>query len=173
MTEAESWLEQVNSDFAAANAVFDQEKASTYCQAISKYQQVVEKSINVIDAVLREQRILVNRAKAEHYPLKMINRLVRLPLRRKSDLATNMQRLFIRWGADIYDLCDLAPELPSKGELYQRNTEYPFQNADESWTAPSEPTSFTLAQVHRFEAVAINLRWEAQIIATAAKLNKL
>ncbi len=173
MTESEAWLKQVESDFAAAEAVFNPGKASTYCQSISKYQQVVEKSVNVIDAVLREQGILFQRAKAEHYPLKMINRLVRLSLRRESDLATNMQRLFTRWNADIYDLCDLAPALPLEGELYQRNTEYPFQNEDGTWTAPADTDSFTAAQVQRFSIVAKNLRKEAQLIVTAARLNKL
>lgn len=173
MTEAEAWLKQVESDFAAAEAVFDQGKACTYCQCISKYQQVVEKSINVIDAVLREQGLFDRRVKAQHYPLRMINRLVRLPLRQQSDLAANMQRLFTRWAADIYDLCDLAPELPLKGELYQRNTEYPFQNEDETWTAPADADSFTAAQVQRFSNVAKNLRREAQLIETAARLNKL
>ena len=128
MTEAEAWLTQVESDFAAAIAVFDQQNFSSYCQTISKYQQVVEKSINVIDAVLREQGVLQGRVKAEHYPLKMINRLVSLSQRQYLDLAANMQRIFHgRWYADIYDICQLAPKLPSVGQRYQQNTEYPYQ----------------------------------------------
>ncbi len=173
MTESEAWLLQVESDFAAANNVLDNEDPSTCCQSISKCQQVVEKSINVIDAVLREQGILNGRVKAQHYPLRMINRLVRLPIQKEPDLAANMKRLFIRWGGDIYDLCDLAPELPLKDELYQRNTEYPFQNEDETWTAPAAANSFTSDQVKRFIFTARNLRREAQEISTAAKLNKL
>ena len=153
-----------------AEAIFDQEKASAYCQSISKYQQVVEKSINAIDAVLREQSILFERAKAEHCPLRMINRLVNLSQRRHSDLASNRQRIFHeRWYADIYDLCALAPKLPLKDELYRRNTEYPFQNEDETWTSPAEINSFTLHQVQRFDNVARSLRREAQLIVTAAQ----
>ena len=172
MTEAEAWLEQVESDFAAAQRGFQGDDASSYCQAISKYQQVVEKSVNVIDAILREQGILLDRVQAEHYPLKMINRLVRLPLRQRPDLAANMSRIFTRWNSDIYDLCRLAPKLPPVGQRYQQNTEYPYQSEDMTWTAPAAKTSFTAAQVQRFSIVAKNLRREAQLIATAAKINK-
>jgi len=174
MTEAEAWLKQIESDFAAAAAVFNQEDASTYCQTISKYQQVVEKSINVIDAVLREQGVLLGRVKAEHYPLKMINRLVNLSQRQHSDLAANMSRIFRgRWYADIYDICRLAPKLPPPGARYQQNTEYPYQNDDMTWTAPAEAGSFKLDQVQRFGNVARSLRREAQLVVTAANLNEL
>jgi hypothetical protein len=173
MTEAEAWLAQVESDFAAAQSVFQIADPSTYCQSISKYQQVVEKSINVIDAVLREQGVFLGRVRPEHYPLKMINRLVRLPLRQDPDLAANMQRIFTRWGADIHDLCLFAPKLPPVGQRYQQNTEYPYQNEDGTWTAPSAPASFSLAQVQRFATTARSLRREAQEISTAARLNKL
>ncbi len=173
MTEAEAWLAQVESDYAAAQSVFQRDDSSTYCQAISKYQQVVEKSINVIDAVLREQGILLDRVQAEHYPLKMINRLVRLPLRQRPDLAANMNRIFTRWNSDIYDLCWLAPKLPPVGQRYQQNTEYPYQNEDMTWTAPAAEVSFTVAQVQRFAIVARNLRREAQAILTNARVNNL
>ncbi len=174
MTEAEAWLAQTASDFAAAQNVLVAGDPSTYCQSIAKCQQVVEKSVNVIDAVLREQGILQGRVKAEHYPLKMINRLVRIPARQYQDLSANMRRIFIvRWGADIHDLCLFAPKLPPAGQRYPQNTEYPYQNDDLTWTAPSAPESFSLAQVQRSTTTARNLRREAQEISTAARLNKL
>ena len=174
MTEVEAWLAQVESDYAAAERVFRNYNPNTFCQAIAKYQQVVEKSINVIDAVLRGQGIISGRVKPEHYPRKMINRLVRLPQRRHSDLAENMQRIFLtRWFSDINDLCLFAPKLPLAGQRYQQNTEYPYQNPDLTWTAPSVDGNFSLAQVKRFEIVARNLRREAQEIFTAARLHNL
>lgn len=120
MTEAEAWLAQVESDFAAARSVFKEDDLSTYCQSIAKCQQVVEKSINVIDAVLREQGVFLDRVKPDHYPLKMINRLVRLPLRQNPDLAANMQRIFTRWGADIHDLCLFAQNSRPQGRSTSR-----------------------------------------------------
>jgi hypothetical protein len=172
MTEAEAWKAQVESDYAAARAVWVQDDLKTYCQAIAKYQQVVEKSINFIDAVLREQGLLVGRVRAEHYPERMINRLVRLPQSENKTVAQRLVRIFSRWLPDIYDICALAPKLPPRGEPYQRNTEYPFQCQDGMWTAPAD-AQFTQAEVSRFERVARQMRAEAEQIAVAAEISTL
>ena len=168
MTEAQAWKRQADSDFSAANAVFVAGNQATYCQAIAKHQQVVEKTINFIDATLREYGLLEGRVRAEHYPERMINRLVRLPQSENKEVADRLVRIFSRWLSDIYDLCDLAPKLPARGEPYRRNTEYPFQLSDGEWTAPS--TAFRQEEVTRFERVARQLRAEADQIAVALQL---
>lgn len=172
MTEADAWKTQVDSDFAAANAVFNQNDESTYCQAIAKYQQVVEKSINCMDASLRQYGLLVEheRVRAEHYPERMINRLVRLPQSSNREIADRLNRIFSRLLPDIHDLCDLAPKLPLRGELYQRNTEYPFQLPNGDWTAPAAEKSFRKENVQRFERLARQLRTEAERITVALQL---
>lgn len=169
MTEADAWKRQADSDFAAATAL-SQQGAGTRCQAIAKYQQVVEKSINYMDATLRERGLLVGRAKAEHYPERMINRLVRLPQSGNREIADRLVRIFRRWFSDIHDLCALAPKLPLRGELYQRNTEYPFQLPDGAWTAPAAESAFRQDEVLRFERVARHMRAEAEQIAVALRL---
>lgn len=170
MTEAEAWKRQADSDFVAAAAVFSLVDFGTRCQAIAKCQQVVEKSINYMDATLREHGLLVGRVKAEHYPERMINRLVRLPQSGNREIADRLVRIFSRWLPDIYDLCDLAPKLPLRGELYQRNTEYPFQLPDGTWTAPAAQEAFRQEDVLRFERVARHFRAEAEQIAVALRL---
>ena len=169
MTEADAWKSQAESDFAAASALFAPGKQATYCQAIAKYQQMVEKTINFIDATLRERGLLAGRVRAEHYPERMINRLVRLPQSGNKEVADRLVRIFSRWLPDIYDLCDLAPKLPAKGEPYQRNTEYPFQLPDGEWTAPAV-SAFRQEDVHRFERVARQLRAEAEQISVVLQL---
>lgn len=172
MTEIEAWMLQTDSDFAAARRVLVETDATTYCQAIAKYQQVTEKSINVMDAALHEQGVLFGRVRAEHLPIHMKNRLIRIPREKNKDLAARLERIFRRWWPDVYDLCSLAPKLPLPGEDYKQNTEYPFQERG-VWTAPAAGTSFTLAQVQRFEKIARQLRSEARQIVAAARLNKL
>lgn len=166
MTEADAWKAQVESDYAAAQAVHREDDPRTYCQTVAKYQQVIEKSINSIDATLREHGLLVGRVRAEHYPERMINRLVRLPQSEHKNIADRLMRIFSRWRADIYDLCALAPKLPPRGELYQRNTEYPYQRQDGTWTAPAA-SEFTRAEVLRYARVARQMRAEAEQIAVA------
>lgn len=169
MTEADAWKLQAESDFAAA-AVFSQGEPSIRCQAIAKYQQVVEKSINYMDALLRDHGLVVDRVKAEHYPERMINRLVRLPQSGNREIADRLVRIFSRWLPDIYDACALAPRLPLRGEPYRRNAEYPFQLPDGEWAAPAAEQSFRQEDVLRFERVARQLRIEAEQIAVALQL---
>ena len=173
MTELEAWLVQVESDFTAARRVLREDDPGTYCQTIAKYQQIVEKSINVIDAALRERGLFPDRAQSEHYPIRMMNRLVRIPVKSHGEIAARLQRLFKRLWADIHDLCVLAPKLPPRGELYRPNTEYPFQSSNGEWTAPAASSSFSWRQVQRFENVARSLRAEAQRIADGARLGIL
>jgi hypothetical protein len=72
---------------------------------------------------------------------------------------------------DIYDLCQLAPRLPTGDDYYIKNTEYPYNLPDGMWTAPAASGSFTAEHVRRFTRVARSSRAWAQKITTAARLN--
>ena len=86
----------------------------------------------------------------------ILSAIGRLPSSRKTnDLVQLVQNLFYAQNVGhINDLCSLAPKWPAQGNLFPRNTEYPFQQATAAWLAPCDPEVFTQPELNRFDHLA-------------------
>lgn len=154
MKQSEAWVLQVESDFAAAERVFVTEDPSTYCQAIAKYQQSVEKSVKAMVAAVNDLGIQFTSVTPSHLPTDEIGALLRL--RRAIDNASvdSLARMFARHRQGVENLCRLAPKWPEKGQRFPRNTEYPFQVDGTEWRAPAAVDSFTQMEVNNARKTA-------------------
>lgn len=159
MKQSSAWIVQVESDFAVAEILFQKTDATTYCQAIAKYQQTVEKSVKAMVAAVNDLGSDLT-VTASHLPTNEIDSLLRL--RRVIDNVSvdRLARIFKQHRAAIEGLCSLAPKWPEDGKSFARNTEYPFLVAD-TWTAPAVEGTFTLQE-------AINVQVTAQAFYRAA-----
>lgn len=158
MAEASGWLwlRQAQADLEAAGHILQPVVASTYCQAISKYQQTVEKSVKALAAILRDAQMANIPIGFKHDVETQVSMLLRLPRPRASrDIQNIIHSLFDQsTRGDIKALGLLAPKAPAPGQLFQRNTEYPYQDAQGTWHVPAEEDAFVLAEVERFKRLA-------------------
>jgi hypothetical protein len=171
------WLIQAKSDLDCAARVFDEKDSATYCHAIAKYQQAVEKSVKGVVAALRDAGIL-GKGPTYHHGLEdeiTILKLLRPDSKnsRGKDLASRVHRFLdtaIR--GELKRVSDLAPRKPSVGEtLEPRNTEYPFQRHDGTWTAPADPGAFTSKEVEEFRRIAgRTVDWAEDIIFAVTRI---
>lgn len=153
MTQSEAWMIQVQSDQLAGHTVFNAQEAATFCQAISKYQQVVEKSIKAMVAALTESGVAAVNIGSDHYPEKQIDALLLIKRAIGQDLIAQIRAVFSPYRlGEIRALCLLAPRLPPR-----RNTEYPYPDGQGGWTAPAVQGSFTAAEVYRFRRLSDQL----------------
>lgn len=157
MTQSQAWFQQILSDFAAAKGVRNDRDTTTYCQAIGKYQQVVEKSIKAMVAAIRDQGIQFSVITPAHYPVDEINALNGLrraidpaSVEQISQIFTDKHRILVR------DLCGLAPQYPRDNITFRRNTEYPYNEGLPvgDWTAPASANGFTLDEVKLYYSLA-------------------
>lgn len=164
------WLMQAQSDLDSAVRAFDEENASTYCHALAKYQQVVEKSIKGVVAALHDAGTLSRGPSYTHGLVDEINILKRLPHNPKKgsgkDLVSRIKRfLDIEIRNELKAISDLAPRKPASGELEPRNTEYPYQRPDGTWLAPADPNAFRREEVEDFRRTAgRTLDWAKEIV---------
>lgn len=174
---ARLWVSQMDSDRLAARRVYDDGDHRTYCQAIAKHQQTVEKSVKAIAAALCEAGILRG-DHSEHYyahdVATLISVIQRLPSpkgKRREQLLDLVCRLLGAYNASqIQVLSDLAPKgRPPAAQLHQRNTEYPYETALGVWTAPALPDTFTTTEVQRFSELAERIYEGARQIVSAAR----
>lgn len=174
MTESQAWLAQVESDNMAAGVLYEQIKPDLYCQLIAKYQQMTEKSINAIDALLRETGVIRGRTRARHYPDRMIRRILGVAMERNQGHSGYLSVVFSsRWRPEIRDLCGLAPHLPAEGNVYERNTEYPYNlGSATEWTAPASSGSFSTEDVVRYHRIAMHMREGARRFADLVRLSR-
>lgn len=152
MKQSEAWVVQVKSDFAAAEKFFQENNPATYCQAIAKYQQVVEKSVKAMVAAVNDLGSNLTITKS-HLPIKEIDAL--LALRRVIDNASvdRLSRTFKTHRKAVEGLCRLAPQWPEDNISFVRNTEYPFQ-IEGRWTAPAVQGSFTPQEMKSAKSTA-------------------
>src|ERR1051326_8738452 len=73
------WLAQAQSDLECAERVFNVQNGSTYCHAIAKCQQTVEKSVKGVVAALYDAGILQSGPSYSHGLEGEIDALKRLP----------------------------------------------------------------------------------------------
>lgn len=165
MKQSEAWILQARSDLAAAQVVFKEGDASTYCQALAKYQQATEKSVKGMVAALNELGVSQISISGNHNLEHEMNALD--AVRRKKPNLDNssvnvINRTLKGYKTDILALSVLAPKLPKPGLVYPRNTEYPFNDASpEGWTAPATPGTYTFEEVRK----AHRLAWPLHQIA--------
>jgi HEPN domain-containing protein len=151
-----AWIRQAASDFRSAEYSVGIQDA---CQAIAKYQQVVEKSVKAIAEGFYDRKLSSGPMRAGHDVDRLISTLLSVRLRKSNvKLAQRITGLFNEPRRDqIRSICRLAPNRPAAGQLQARNTEYPFQNSDGTWRAPADPGSFGRPEVDRFRQLAHDL----------------
>jgi hypothetical protein len=171
MTQSSAWLLQIHSDSIAAKRVLRHNDPSTFCQAVAKYQQVVEKSIKAMVAVVLELGIEFTTINSNHKPYKEMQALTNLARVIDSGSVEFIRNTFtVTRQADIEELCDLAPNYPEPGKPFLRNTEYPYNDAQGRWTAPAANDSFGLKDVKRFYELAWVLHVRATKFAQSVQL---
>lgn len=156
MALPQAWMREAESDYRTAQRVDNPSDPRTRCQAISKYQQCVEKSVKAVLDKLHGAHLIRNGSDRSHKVARYASVLTRFPTTKDSrDLLMQMQRLF---SADIVEqirLSDsLVPEYPAPGALAARNHEYPFQDPSGEWHAPCDAGAFTVGEIKRIRRCA-------------------
>jgi len=149
-------MQQAESDFRTAQRVENEEDARTRCQAISKYQQCVEKSVKGVLDILYACGLLRNGSDRGHRIARYGVLLRAFPATRDNrDLLNQLRRLFTNSVIEQMNLLDsLVPEYPAAGALASRNHEYPFQDSPTDWHAPAEEDAFTSGEIKRIRNCA-------------------
>lgn len=142
MTLPQAWMQQAESDFRAAQRIDNHDDPTTRCQAISKYQQCVEKSVKAVLDRLHAAGITNAHSDSRHAVSRYVAVFRNVPRTRDtSGLLNQLARLFSNTIVEQVDLLDsLVPEYPAANTLAARNHEYPFQETVMDWRAPQKPT---------------------------------
>jgi hypothetical protein len=159
MTLPQAWMQQAESDFRAAQRVDNDADARTRCQAISKYQQCVEKSVKSILDKMHHAGVTRTRSDRAHPVARYAAVFRNIPRARDTgDLLNQLSRLFTDAIVDQMELLDsLVPQYPGRGALAGRNHEYPFQRTIADWRAPSDADAFTAGEMRRIRNCAGSL----------------
>ncbi len=174
MKQSEAWVLQAKSDFVAARAIFNNADASTYCQAIAKYQQVTEKSIKGIIAALNEQETTNIRISTTQH--KVYREMEDLDRSRRDRLRSDDKRWVEQINStlqglkvDIEWLSNLAPSGQRNG-TFVKNTEYPFNDLSlDGWTAPAASGIYASVDVTRAFNLAQKLLKQADKFISAMR----
>lgn len=170
---AKLWLVQVDSDLLAAQRAWDQTDERTFCQAVAKYQQAVEKSVKAVFAAMKETGIVLPPLGYEHDLTRLLNILEILPKSAGASIQQHVDGLLTRYHREeIETISRLSPKKPdlSRGELHRLNTEYPYETASGAWAAPAAMGTFSVAQIHRFKALSEYLFHGACKVVSALRL---
>jgi hypothetical protein len=159
MTLPQAWMQQAESDYRAAQRVDNDADPTTRCQAISKYQQCVEKSVKAVLDRLYAAGITNAHSDRRHEVSRYVAVFRNVPRTRDtSGLLNQLARLFTDTVVAQVDLLDsLVPQFPAAGALAARNHEYPFQKSATDWRAPSSPDTFTTGEIRRIRNCAGSL----------------
>jgi hypothetical protein len=155
MTETRAWLTQAESDYDCIGRILDVGDRSTYCHAIAKCQQAVEKSVKALVAAARDHRGARFTIGWRHEVEQFITGLIRLSRSANSqDIQFVIRSLFDEPTRDgIRRVHELAPRRPPPGGEPALNTEYPYRKG-RKWRAPSEVDAFSRSQVDDFRRLA-------------------
>lgn len=156
MTLSQAWMRQAESDYRAAQRVDNAQDARTRCQAISKYQQCVEKSVKGVLDKLHAAGLVHTGSDKSHKVARYAAVLSGFPASKNNrDLLNQLRRLFTGAVVAQVNLLDsLVPAYPASGKLAARNHEYPFQDAAGNWCAPSDIGAFTNGEIRRIRQCA-------------------
>jgi len=150
-------MQQAESDFRTAQRIDNDEDPRTRCQAISKYQQCVEKSVKSVLDKLHMAGVIRDESDRRHSVARYVALFRNIPRTNDTrDLLNQLGRLFTHSVEAQMNLLDsLVPAYPADGALAARNHEYPFQVTVADWRAPSDDDSFTAGEIKRIQ----KLRW--------------
>jgi hypothetical protein len=156
MTLPQAWMQQAESDFRAAQRVDIDADPRTRCQAISKYQQCVEKSVKCILDKLHAAHITNAHSDSRHHVARYAAVFTNIPQTKEtSDLLDQLARLFTKRIVEQMNLLDsLVPQYPELGNLALRNHEYPFQKSTTEWRAPCNKDAFSAGEIKRIRRCA-------------------
>jgi predicted transcriptional regulator len=159
MTLPQAWMQQAESDYRTAQRVDNDADARTRCQAISKYQQCVEKSVKGVLDRLYDAGITNAHSDSGHHVARYADMFRNLPRTKEtSGLLNQLARLFTdSVVAQINFVDSLVPVYPAAGALAARNHEYPFQHTPIDWRAPSDQDAFTAGEIRRIRTCAGSL----------------
>ena len=146
---------QAASDYRAAQRL-DTNDPTTWCQAISKYQQCVEKSMKGVLHRPNEARVTNHPFKGRHEVAQFAEVFAAAPQSRDSRALLN--RLTAIFNEDVVQqvraLDALVPAYPKQGERTKRNHEYPFEESASGWRAPAERETFGEKEMRGFRRCA-------------------
>jgi HEPN domain-containing protein len=152
-------MQQAESDFRTAQRVDIDADARTRCQAISKYQQCVEKSVKAVLDKLHAAGVIHDHSNRNHQVAYYADRFKHIPRTNDTrDLLNQLGRLFTDSVVTQINLLDsLVPTYPAADALAARNHEYPFQETAADWRAPSDDDAFTAGEIRRIRNCAGSL----------------
>lgn len=168
---AKQWLAQAKSDLACAERCLIPGDAATYCHAIAKYQQAVEKAIKALVVALNLMEPTRDHEVTEE--LKELGQFSLNPRGKANKAyAKEVKRLFDRGGnrPRIRELVQLSPKYPAAGAMARRNTEYPFQNVAGEWKIPADAEIFSTEELNQFRQITGLVIKSAGEIAVARQL---
>ena len=173
MKQSEAWLRQARSDYDAAQRVIVKQNSTTYCHAVAKYQQCVEKSIKAMVAAVNELGVEFFTITASHAPDKEIRMLQNLKRAIDNTSVNQIARVFSEKRLLLIDeISRLAPRYPRVGEVFTRNTEYPYTLPSGEWMAPAAPNAFTEEEVNRYQSLAREIYQNVSRFVGAVKLGR-
>lgn len=152
MKQSEAWVVQVKSDLEAGDKFYHENNPATYCQAIAKYQQTVEKSVKAMAAAVNDLGSDL-RITPSHLPTKEIDALLLLRRAIDNSSVNRLTNTFTKYRKAVEGLCRLAPRWPEDGTSFTRNTEYPFR-VDGQWSAPAVQGTFTAQEAKDAQSTA-------------------
>lgn len=149
-------MQQAESDFRTAQRVDNERDPRTRCQAISKYQQCVEKSVKGVLDKLHAAGLITTASDRKHPVARYAAVLSGFPATANNrHLLDQLGRLFTKRIVEQIELLySLVPEYPATGALAKRNHEYPFQDAKGDWHAPCDGNAFTTGEIKRIRPCA-------------------
>lgn len=152
-------MQQAESDLRTAERVDNRADPRSRCQAISKYQQCVEKSIKGVLDKLFSAGLIAQGSDRRHRVARYAAVLGAFPATTDNrTLLNQLRRLFTRRVVDQINFLDsLVPAYPPRGMPAMRNHEYPFQSVAGDWRAPSEADVFTEGEMRRIRHCAGSL----------------
>jgi hypothetical protein len=173
--ESAAWSKQAAADYAAAErerAFAERSATESWCHAVAKYQQAVEKAIKSIVAALRECGVRgVPATGYDHQVQDHLRLLRRLPGGGAGRSIQSKLKEFLdaQTRDSIRHLENLAPRRPAPGTPHARNTEYPFNAAGGAWTYPAATDSFSVAEVNEFRKLTGRVSYYARNIVSALR----
>lgn len=150
---------QAAADYYVGTRVFDQADGSSFCHAIAKFQQAVEKSIKALICSLSAAGVISVQVGYAHGVERFLATLVRLrrSQEEKSVQAALRKLLDANVRYDIRAIDRLAPRRPAPGTLPSRNTEYPYCAQPNAWRFPAQADAFDAEEAVRYRKLAFRL----------------
>ncbi|HEX4053279.1 MAG TPA: HEPN domain-containing protein [Tepidisphaeraceae bacterium] len=159
MRHSTAWIQQAESDLKAGKKVDNPQDPPTFCQAISKYHQALEKAVKAVASVLQHGSVFPGGPGKKHPVAPLLSAILKIPRSDDNrDLMRKLDRVFSpSLRQELKELDALAPVYPAPSTPHARNHEYPFQNSIDDWQPPCAEDAFASGEMKRFRATAENI----------------